>query len=131
MDLNPVLFPQVTNRESFRQIIGLYDDDTNDPLDLTSLTFACEVRFQTNVISQPNYGVSYYDDTVYGNPVITLSLGSGLTVIDLGQLEVLITAAQMRGLCAGTYSIALTASDDTDTRQIFLGFLPVLFGGVS
>lgn len=134
MDINPVLFPQITNRESWSWLMKLVDDDTGEPLDLSGLTFNCEVRRKQNNPSLDVTGYTPFYD--YGSiddagAVLTLALGSGLTVIDLGQLQLSITVAQMRTLAPATYSIALTASSTDDTRQIFLGDLPVLFGGVS
>lgn len=134
MDLSPVIFTQQTNRESFRQVIGLFDADTGDALDLSELTFDCEVR-PLGVSVQSGYrdgGYANYNDVgIASQPIITLALGAGLTVLDLGLLEIAITATQMRSLCADTYGIALTASSDDDTRQVFLGRLPVLYGGVA
>lgn len=134
MDLNPVAFAQVTNRESWSQLLGLDDEDTGEPLDLTSLTFTCEVRRERTSGNWSNtYSTNYSDVGTddFSGPIITLSLGSGLTVIDTGKLQVSFTLEQMRTLYPDTYSIALICSNGVDTRQIFLGTLPVLFGGVS
>lgn len=135
MDLNPVLFPQVTNRESVQQIIGLYDADTGEAIDLTDLTFQLEVRrtglgsncYSAGYGSSSDIGVS----DSYGRPEFTLTLDDGLEVIDTGMLQMSITVDQMRTLTPDTYSIAMTASNGVDTRQVFLGMLPVLFGGVA
>lgn len=136
MDINPVLFPAVTNRESWSQIIGFYDDDTGDALDLTPYTFACEVRLRDrrSQFDQSGYTPNYdYGGVTDYGPLVTLALGSGITVVATGQLELDITVDQMRTLCAGTYLISLVLSDGTPTgsRQIFRGYLPVLFGGVT
>lgn len=133
MDINPVLFPQVTNRESWTQLIGLNDADTGDAIDLSTLTFVLEVRRTINPRSgYGGYGNSYdygsYND--YG-PVISLALGNGIAVVALGVLQIDITLAQMRSLSPDVYSVGMTVSDADSTRQIMLGRLPVLFGGVS
>lgn len=133
MDINPVYFPQVTNRESWKAIVTCKDGDTGELIDLTGFTFACEVRrVPNNLLDQSGY-VPYYD---YGSvddagASITLALGSGVTVVGLGQVQLDITVAQMRSLAPDTYSIALTAMLDDEARQVFLGTLPVQFGGVT
>ena len=130
MDINPVHFAEVTNRESWSQIIELADADTGDDIDLTGYTFACEIR---SMPRHARYGDTYGEWYDYPDvrPVIALALGSGITVIDIGKIQLDITIAQMRTLGPGVYSIALTATLDPDTRQIFLGTLPVLYGGVT
>lgn len=134
MDINPVLFPAVSNRESWQNIIGLYDIDTGEPIDLTDLTFVCEIRRTGQAMRPYDSGYSNFGDIGAANdygPQIVLTLGAGLTVVDLGMLQVSISLDQMRTLSPDTYSIAMTASNGVDQRQLFLGRLPILFGGVS
>jgi hypothetical protein len=134
MDINPIVFPTVTNRESWSQLIGLYDDDTGDPLDLSQFTsMEAEIRRRGPRVDDqsgytPLYDYGGFND--YG-PAVQLSLGNGLTVIDIGQLLVSVTSDQMRSLSPEVYSFGLIMSNGTDTRQFFLGTLPVLFGGVT
>lgn len=138
MDIN-IEFPQVTNRESFSQRLTLNDDETGDPIDLTPYTnMACEVRrMSQSRIGDLGYS-STYDYGSYGqSPLITLGLGSGITIVDVGVLQLDIAASQMRSLEPGYYSIALVIADgattdpNTHAAQIFVGGLPVLWGGVS
>lgn len=134
MDINPVYFPQHTNRESVQQIIGLYDADTGDAIDLDDLTFVIEVRRTGGGFRTDDSGYAYSSGIGTANdygPMFTLTLGDGLEVIDTGMVQMSITLDQMRTLDPDTYSIAMTASDGDETRQVFLGMLPVLFGGVS
>ena len=134
---NPALFPAVTNRESVALSFSLYDDDTGELLDLTGMTFAFEVRRPIpgmgGVIGggySPYHDIGNYDNQ---GPVLSLSLGSGITVPSTGVVQVDITAAQMRVLVPSVYEVGftVTSEDGLDTRQILLGKLPVLFGGVT
>lgn len=139
MDINPVLFPQITNREGWSPIMSIADDDTGDLIDLTNYTFALEIRrlnINNGSAGSRGYGDSWdVGEYLTDGPIITASLGNGITVIDIGVIQVFLTSAQMRSLPGpATYSVAMTATssdDPTNTRQIFLGRLPVLDGMVS
>lgn len=130
---NPVLFPQQTNRESFAPIVAIFDDDTGELVDLSGLTFQLEIR---NTGSGSGHFASpaapFFSD-VPGSPLLTATLGNGITVLDIGVFQVIFSEIQMRSLRAGTYSIACTATDGSPagSRQLFLGRLPVLDGGVT
>lgn len=128
---NPVLFPQVTNRESFAPFIGIYDDADGSPVNLSGLTFQLEIR-NSGLGSGQFSGAPYFSD-VPGAPLLTASLGNGITVVDIGVFQVVFSEIQMRGLRPGTYSIACTVADGSaaGTRQLFIGRLPVLDGGVT
>lgn len=132
MNQNIFQFPEVTNREDWSQIVGINDAETGLAVDLTGLTFQCEVRRMPPRVQGSGYGAFYDIGTVnWDAPVLTAALGSGLTVIDIGKLQISFPESKMRALDPGTYAVALTATDGTATRQIFLGRLPVLFGGVT
>lgn len=131
MDLFRAVLPPVSNRESWLWMIELTDDDTGDLLDLTGWTFECELRRRGPMVNDssgytPNYDYGGVND--YG-PVVTPTV----TVVGTGQIQLATTLLQMRSLCPDTYSIALTGTDagGTNTRQLFLGTLPVVFGGVT
>ena len=67
-----------------------------------------------------------------GDPLITAQLGNGLTMVDVGVLQVRIPESQLRGkLFHRSYRLGLTVTDSYDTRQICIAQLPVLYGGVS
>ena len=83
---------------------------------------------------QPGIGyVAFYDfGTAPGTPILSASLANGeITVIDLGTLQVRIPESIFRKLHGGTYAVCMTMTDSYDTRQVFLGALPVLHGGVT
>lgn len=75
-----------------------------------------------------NYGA--LDDT---GPIITLSIGNGITIVDIGTLQIYVSELNMRNLAGRTHIVAavLTSADNVDARQLFLGKLPVLDGYVS
>ena len=137
MDINPVLFPAVTNRESFSPIFALNDEDTGDLLDLTGCTIQIEIRRAAPAgYNTSGYGNGYNEVGAVDMPGPTLaaSIGNGITILDTGTFQLFFTEQQMRSLYADTYSIACTISDsDTppNVRQLFLGRLPVLNGMVS
>lgn len=77
------------------------------------------------------YGPASYigvDDTA---PIISASLGAGLTVVDIGRVQIRIPEATIRQLRHRTYRAAMTMFDGSDTRQLFVGKQPVIGGGVT
>jgi hypothetical protein len=216
---NPVLFPQVTNREDFTQTVSLFDDDTGELLDLVRWTLAGPGDFAGNAwtvtignvvtasvsaitikdypfgdemlalplvvgvglaidagspvtISDPTglntvtgyvtsyapstgamvcqigiafqfeirghshnwdggFGPSSYIGSDEGTPIIQAQLGNMITNIDLGRIQIRIPAQVFSQLRHKTYSAAMTMFDGYDTRQLFLGKLPVQHGGVT
>ena len=234
MYIQPVLHPQITNREDFLATVSLYDDDTGAPIKLDGTTLAATnpngftgsawtvkdgaitTTSATQITIPPypignqlsslaltvgtglgilagdpvtisdtptglnqmtGYVISYASNTGalvcqigvtfqfeirrtgrpagigdgYGpwwdfgvppdGPLISASLGSGITFIDVGFIQIRIPETQMRaigtplsvqpGRGSGTFATALTMTDSIDTRQVFLGRLPVLYGGVT
>lgn len=65
------------------------------------------------------------------SPVLSAQLGNNLTVVDVGRIQLRIPAATFSILRHKTYGAAMTLFDGYDTRQMFIGKLPVLFGGVT
>ena len=65
------------------------------------------------------------------SPIIRAQLGSGITVIDVGVVQIRIPAATIAKLHHRTYGAAMTLFDGYDTRQLFVGKLPIISGGVT
>jgi hypothetical protein len=219
--INPVLLPQVSNREDFLLTVSIFDDDTGNPADLSGRTLATAGNFTAakwTVIDGPIVTTSTSSLTIpdfpIGSSVVTLSLtvgtglgiiggdfitiadltglntmsgyvatyspttgalvcqigmafefeirtldprrhggngfstfgdvgvvsqsapriaaqlGNGITIVDIGVIQILIPAAQLQILRSKTYMASLTMSDGINTRQPFIGRLPVLYGGV-
>lgn len=222
MYINPVLMPQVSNREDLYRAVALFDDDTGEAIDVSGRVLAapgdftaanwvvtagtivtasvtpltipdypignelqavaltvgaglniaagspvtiadaatlantmtgyvtsyapasgalvaqCGVAFEFEIRGEAD-GRSGYDDG-YGPsyaigsdncdaPLISAQLGNGLTLIDLGKVEIRIPAATMASLRHRTYRVGMSAYDGYDSRQIFIGRLPVFGGG--
>jgi len=72
--------------------------------------------------------IGEYCDT---GPIIAAQLGNGLTVIDIGIVEIRIPQSLMTKLSHKTYGASMGMFDGADTRQLFIGKLPVLSGGLS
>jgi hypothetical protein len=217
-------FPQITNRESWSQLIGVYDDETGDPINLTntagqgtfagwsvqiaaalygialistmsvnsltigngtfndvipaglaitpgqSVTYIAQ-NAQTNwmqgqvIAYDPDTGVisfdvatvaieleirreqrngDYFRDSGYGanytlgsydwdSPILTASIGNGITIVDQGIFQVYFPETSFRQLGSGMHSVAATlaSADGIDVRQLFLGRLPVFSGRVT
>jgi hypothetical protein len=238
--IQPVLHPQVSNREDFLTTVALYDDDTGAPINLSGVTLAaanpngltasawtvtdgaivttsattltipaypigsqltalaltvgtglgilpgdpitiadtatklntmtgyvvsyasatgalvCQIgvtfQFEIRRGGPRNSGggyISWYD---WGTPddlgpLLSASLGypsanaSGIIHIDVGFIQILIPEQMFRAIGnpgslqpgggTGTYMTGLTMSDSVATRQVFIGRLPVLYGGVT
>lgn len=143
---NPVLFPQVTNRESWRQILQLADDDTGDLITLTdgngnslyTITLAVEPARPRGGTGGYGDGSAYDGDACAALILQTLSAGSGVTsnpalsILDTGTVQIFIPKAQMQTLRgARTFDVFMTVyeSDIDDGRQLFCGRLPVIYGG--
>lgn len=147
---NPTLFPEVTNRESWRPPAFLvWDDDAAQPIELRDPTLANSLYTLTLEISPSNprssgfpaVGVTptpYYDDGC--DPVITTSLAAGapalsnsqLSIIDVGAIQIFLPKKTFSTLRPNlTYDVYLTVYDPSfdDGRQMLIGRLPVLYGG--
>jgi hypothetical protein len=149
----------MSNRESWTLTVGLYDDDTGDPIALNdaqvgdfSSDFSSDfadssgnlVSFQFDVRrSGPGgrwgsygggygqyYGIGSYDCS---QPILTASLGNGITIVDVGIIQIYFSETQMRTLSSGTWDVGCTMAsiDGIDVRQVFRAKLPILSGWVT
>jgi hypothetical protein len=74
--------------------------------------------------------------------VLRATLGNGITIVDVGFLTIFIPEITFRGVLdipfnsqsntvARTLMASLTMTDTINTRQLYIGRLPILFGGVT
>lgn len=138
---NPVLFPQVSNRESWNQIVQIADDDTGDLIQLTdsnnSPLYAITLEISA---AGPNHGYGGYgpNPTPYyecdGAPIISATLANYIAIVDTGTIQISIPKSVMTTLQrTRTYDVFLTIdpNNEDDGRQLLIGKLPVLFGGIN
>jgi hypothetical protein len=108
--------PPASNRGTWRQDFLLFDDETDEGIDLTGASIVLELR---------RVGCS--------SPALSATTGNGRVVVDTeaGRFEITIAADDMRHLDAATYEAGITVAQNGDTTQFFIGTLPVLDGIVS
>jgi len=136
---NPVLFPQITNRESWLQIVQIADDDTGDLIALTDINnnalYAITLEIQAARLHGDSggfggYGINPYYDTS-GGPIISATLADYIAIVDTGTIQIMIPKSIMQKLRGRTYDVFLTIDpiNEDDGRQLLIGRLPVFYGG--
>ncbi len=94
-------------------------------------SFEFEIRQPRSGFDNSGY-VPFYDIGTPGDtPILSATNGTGVSIVDTGIIQILIPEATFRQLHAHTYLCNLTGTDGVNTRQIFIGKLPVLYGGVT
>jgi hypothetical protein len=97
-------------------------------------TFQFEIR-PLKQTSDFNYGYTGSWDWIGGvndyGPLITGALGSGLSIVDVGVLQIRVPEKTFRKLNHRTYGAFLSMTDSYDTRQVFIARLPMQYGGLS
>jgi hypothetical protein len=84
--------------------------------------------FNTGYSTENNIGT--YQGS--GGPIISAQLGNGLSIVDIGYLQILIPVSVFGMLHAKTYLASMTMTDSINTRQLFAeAELPVIYGGVT
>ncbi len=80
-----------------------------------------------------DYGSSMLigSDSGEGTPIVQAQLGSGITVIGIGVVQVLVPAATLFKTRHKTYNVAMAIYLGGASRQILLGKQPILYGGLS
>ena len=132
---NTLVLPQFSNREDLYFFFEVFDDDTNQLVDMTALAWAFqfEIRWLPPHGNASNWVGPWYDNDLPA-PLITLALGNGVNavnVVDVGRGLIWASEANMRKLRHRTYQAALVANDGTRAFQIFNGTLPINCGGVT
>lgn len=107
-------------------------------------TFEFELRGDTPNNTGSGY-IAWYD---FGTPddqgpIVQATLANGfLTMVDVGFFQINIPEAAMRlvldtpynsqsGVLSRTLDVGMTMTDSVNTRQVMLGKLPILYGGVT
>lgn len=100
----------------------------------------CQIgaAFDLEIRASRDHHLGGYVDDAFGfgsgpsGEIIRAQLGSGISVIDVGVIQVLIAASTIFKLRHRTYDAGLLMWDGApNVRQVFLGKQPMLSGGVS
>lgn len=136
----PVLFPPISNRESWVQTIQIADDQTGDLITLTDGSGNPLYQLYLEIspprgqggYGGPYGGSPYYYDNVSGGARILATLDNYLSIIDVGTIQVQIPYTIIQTLRRSeTYDVFMSIVDvaGVDARQLFIGKLPVHYGG--
>lgn len=135
---NPTLFPAISNRQSWRQVVELADDDTGDLILLTDESGAALYAIALEITaSNPtsHWQRSTYPSSYDGgcDPSISASLSDYISIVGTGTIQISIPKSVIATLSPQTYDVFMTITDtaEDDARQILIGRLPVLYGGRS
>lgn len=102
----------VTNREDWIDQAQVTDGDTGTLVDLSAATIAMDVRDQKSKCR-----------------VLTATLAnSKISLVSTGIFEWTFTAADMHGICAGTYDVGITVEIADVTKQLFVGTVSIVDG---
>jgi len=133
----PVLFPAMSNRESFSQVVQIADDQTGDLIALADGGGSPYYQIYLEIRAPRrgdryfgNIASPYYDYS--GEPIIMATLSNYLSIVDTGTIQVQIPFTVMQTLHGDkTYDVFMRIEDvaNSDARQILIGKLPVAFGG--
>lgn len=128
----PVKIVDISGNNYMLGLITSYTASTQTMVIQIGSTFQFEIRRGAPRNDGTGY-VPWYD---FGTPdelglLISAALGTGITITDIGYLQILIPESTFRRLHLGTFTAAMTMFDGTNTRQVFIGKLPVLYGSVT
>jgi hypothetical protein len=132
---------RISNREDLPLTLSVNDDDNGQPIDMVALgwAFQFEIRDAGPRDTLDGY-LPYYNGTTIDTlaPILTASLTGDnvstgtITIVDIGVLRVFIPEKLVKTLRAPqTYLIAMSCTDGTETRQLYLDRLQVVYGGVT
>jgi hypothetical protein len=119
-----------SNRADWIDTVQVLDDDTGEPIDLSTCSITMTV---TNRRRNPNayrYGMGGYYGPLYLDLIIlTGSTASGeITVVDLGTFQWHFTAGQMNNMPQGEYIIGVRITQDDQSIQVMIGTVIVMEG---
>ncbi len=103
----------VSNKAGFILVREVIDDDTEEPIDLSSSSIIFEVR-----------------DPKCERTILSATTSNGkITILDTGVFQALFTATEMRTLCDKTYEVGCTIQNGSaEPIQFIIGTLPVIDG---
>jgi len=118
-----------SNRADWIETVLVSDDDTGDPIDLSTTTINLTV---TNARRNPNsyFGPGYGSPYEWGPLRMTGSTTTGeIVVVDLGTFQWTFPAIRMANLLQGEYQIGIRLETaDGQIAQLIIGTLTVMEG---
>lgn len=121
-----------TGKNTLTGYVTSYAPATGAMVVQIGVAFDFEIRSKGRHDFDGGYGASSSDIGSGGSgPIIQAQLGNGITVIDIGKVQLRVPASTLQQLRHKTYSAAMVMYDGQDTRQVFVGELPILSGQVS
>lgn len=127
----PVTIADATGKNTMTGYVTSYAPSTGVLVCQIGCAFEFEIRGHHHHHDGGFGGFSSVGSYSDGGPIISAQLGNMLTVVDLGRVEIRIPASVMTKLHAKTYGAAMTLFDGADTRQLLVGKLPIISGGVN
>lgn len=130
----PVTIADPTGKNTMTGYVTSYAPATGALVCQIGYGFEFEIREQCpGDTYSDGYGPSYFIGTdSLSAPIIAAQLGNFLTIVDVGVVQIRIPLVTMKQLARKTYGAAMTLFNGApDTRQLFLGKLPILYGGVN
>lgn len=130
---DPILIADTaTGLNTFTGYVTSYSTSTG----ILVVQIGCSFLFEIRRGAPRNDGSGYVPWYDFGTPnecgpLLKATNGKGLSIIDIGVIQVLIPASSMQQLYGGTYQTGLIFTDGINTRQISIGPLPIFQGGVS
>lgn len=130
---DPVTIADATGLNTMTGYVTSYVAATGAMVAQIGCAFDFEISGQSHGYDG-GYGGGYGTETAIGTScdasLITAQLGSGISVVDLGKVLVKIPAATIQKLHNRTYRMGFALSLGGEIRQIALGTLPVIGGGL-
>lgn len=127
---DPVTIRDATGLNTMTGYVTSYAPATGKMVAQIGSAFEFEIR-GSHHHCDGGYGASWSIGGAGDTPLISAQLGNGITAVDVGKLQVRLPASLIAKLHHKTYRVGMAMFDGADTRQIFVGELPILSGGVS
>jgi hypothetical protein len=132
---DPVVISDQSGLNTMSGYVISYAPQTGALVVQIGVTFQFEIRSQSR---NDGFGSDYNSSFDWGGgvpggpaPCISAALGSGITHVDVGFIQIMIAETRMRQLRERTYLASLTLTDGVNTRQALVGKLPMQYGGVT
>lgn len=128
---DPVTIADSTGKNTMMGYVTSYASSTGALVCQIGCAFEFEIRSSPHHHGGSGYTPWYDVSTVYhGGPLISAQLGNGISIIDQGFIQINIPASIMQKLRHKSFLASLNMTDSVNTRQVFVGELPIQFGGV-